>query len=679
MSQNNRIKKTGPSLPKKKKLRLDARFWARVMVVLLALSMLAGTFYYLIVFTSASVVTAADTDESNPTMRIAVIYDDNVKDDAMVTAENGFSLGVLSSDGRTYTEKWESDATLLHIARHGNLAYSSNRYVRTTDASQAKVGGYHIRIVSSEATFAADYAAIVATLSSYHVFAAWFDGVPSVMIGQYTTKSAAETAKTQVLSTLASSSLTASQKAAAQAAVITEPTTNAVCAIDPAAHHIEVLLVQSSGTLRFAAKARQGDSSTTTYIKLYHNTLYRSYDDVLEFSPYVTENYDGVKAVSVIAMETYITGVIASEISTSWPMETLKAFAIAVRCYTHTHSSSHSSSYDADLCNTSHCQVFNGIGHTNDRVRRAVSETHGIVAVYNGKICQSYYSSSTGGCTANVSDIWGSNQASYPYLTAVATPWERYASYGRGTITTYVTGEQLYQRLEAKGYTALTGAVTDVKITAFGANSSYVYSIKFTDAAGNSVEVKQGNKVLSLLGVYLYSDNFVVCKAGETVTRTNFTKLGFNAEGVGEPQGIVIQGHPTVETISGSQTFDVLTADGIVTMTPSNAETVMTADGLVELAMGELLDTGYFPTITGVYGDLLPDLLNIESVAVTETIETEAAENTFVFIGRGWGHGVGMSQYGIYDLGNLGYDYETIFKAYYTGVTLMTYGEYKNL
>jgi len=44
--------------------------------------------------------------------------------------------------------------------------------------------------------------------------------------------------------------------------------------------------------------------------------------------------------------------------------------------------------------------------------------------------------------------------------------------------------------------------------------------------------------------------------------------------------------------------------------------------------------------------------------------------NSFVFTGRGWGHGVGMCQVGAYGLAKLGWSYDRILKNYYTGIDL---------
>jgi stage II sporulation protein D len=43
---------------------------------------------------------------------------------------------------------------------------------------------------------------------------------------------------------------------------------------------------------------------------------------------------------------------------------------------------------------------------------------------------------------------------------------------------------------------------------------------------------------------------------------------------------------------------------------------------------------------------------------------------SYSFTGRGWGHGVGMCQYGAYGLGKMGVKYDAILKHYYTGIEL---------
>ena len=51
-------------------------------------------------------------------------------------------------------------------------------------------------------------------------------------------------------------------------------------------------------------------------------------------------------------------------------------------------------------------------------------------------------------------------------------------------------------------------------------------------------------------------------------------------------------------------------------------------------------------------------------------VEYDELNDEYIFEGRGYGHGVGMSQCGAIGMAEEGYDYEEILKWYYTGVEL---------
>src|SRR4051795_11777369 len=55
------------------------------------------------------------------------------------------------------------------------------------------------------------------------------------------------------------------------------------------------------------------------------------------------------------------------------------------------------------------------------------------------------------------------------------------------------------------------------------------------------------------------------------------------------------------------------------------------------------------------------------STTVPPTIRTQP---TFFISGHGWGHGLGMSQYGAYGYAQHGWTYDRILKHYYTGTTI---------
>jgi stage II sporulation protein D len=124
-------------------------------------------------------------------------------------------------------------------------------------------------------------------------------------------------------------------------------------------------------------------------------------------------------AIDYVPMEQYLRGVVPRESPSSWPTEALKAQAVAARSY----------AYDAALsgstlwCTTS-SQVYNGaadatISHESSKTDAAIADTANRFVVYGSAVVQTFFSSSSGGRTANIEDVWlGSTPK--PYYTSVA-------------------------------------------------------------------------------------------------------------------------------------------------------------------------------------------------------------------------------------------------------------------
>ncbi len=62
--------------------------------------------------------------------------------------------------------------------------------------------------------------------------------------------------------------------------------------------------------------------------------------------------------------------------------------------------------------------------------------------------------------------------------------------------------------------------------------------------------------------------------------------------------------------------------------------------------------------------------LNEQLFALNKRYGANGQAVSYNFTGRGWGHGVGMCQYGAYGLAKMGVKYDEIIKHYYTGVDL---------
>ncbi len=130
----------------------------------------------------------------------------------------------------------------------------------------------------------------------------------------------------------------------------------------------------------------------------------RSYHGSLEF--YINEN-NQIDVINVLDIETYLYGVVPSEIGVTAPIEALKAQAVCARSeamvglQTGKYAGPHYT-LTADVM----CQVYSGNGKMNNAVRDAVNATKGEVLVYHDTIISAYYSSNCGGHTENIENVW---------------------------------------------------------------------------------------------------------------------------------------------------------------------------------------------------------------------------------------------------------------------------------
>lgn len=123
----------------------------------------------------------------------------------------------------------------------------------------------------------------------------------------------------------------------------------------------------------------------------------------------------GLTAVNYVDLEQYLYSVIGGEMPTSWPLEALKAQAIAARSYALFQRQT-SANTVFDVGNTTRWQVYRGLVDERPSTQVAVNETAGQVLTYNGQIIQAVFHSSSGGHTENVEDVWVSP---LPYLRGV--------------------------------------------------------------------------------------------------------------------------------------------------------------------------------------------------------------------------------------------------------------------
>ncbi|MGI6543211.1 MAG: SpoIID/LytB domain-containing protein [Limnochordia bacterium] len=186
--------------------------------------------------------------------------------------------------------------------------------------------------------------------------------------------------------------------------------------------------------------------------------------------------------INVVPMNDYLYGVIGSEMPAGWPLESLKAQAVAARTYA-LNKAVYREVTDAtpwDICDTKDCQVYSGTKNEALSTYEAVRNTDRAVLVYvgndgsyMGKLIDAVYHSTSPGRTLNSEDVWGSYR---PYLRSrddaafsSKSPWYTWTRSVSITITqlsallgmrTIITLAPVMQSDQVRGYIAIGDGVS---------------------------------------------------------------------------------------------------------------------------------------------------------------------------------------------------------------------------
>ncbi len=213
------------------------------------------------------------------------------------------------------------------------------------------------------------------------------------------------------------------------------------------------------------------------------------YREYLEFK----RGNTAIDVISNISMQTYLYGVVPSEIGGSSPIEAQKAQAVCARTYAVKNLNRHSKN-GFNLCATTCCQVYFGIKNETTLSNSAVDQTNGKIITYNGEPITAVYSAHSGGVTANVENVWGSP---YAYLKSVDDP--HCTDY---TWTVDLDYDVITASMNAKGYNL--GTVTDIRIDSTSSDNR-VTKMTITGTAGSKVvERESARTILGLKSQWFY-------------------------------------------------------------------------------------------------------------------------------------------------------------------------------
>jgi len=138
---------------------------------------------------------------------------------------------------------------------------------------------------------------------------------------------------------------------------------------------------------------------------------------------YLTASDDVIRPVLHIFVEDYLLGVVPYEMGDSFPLEALKAQAIAARTYVLKKTGESVDDYDVE--DTTNDQAYRGRSSSSPLSEQAVRETEGLCGVYNNKLASCYYSASNGGQTELGQHVWPKDDPNaYAYMDMRDDPYD---------------------------------------------------------------------------------------------------------------------------------------------------------------------------------------------------------------------------------------------------------------
>jgi len=114
----------------------------------------------------------------------------------------------------------------------------------------------------------------------------------------------------------------------------------------------------------------------------------------------------GIIAIGEIPLETYLMGVLPSEMGAEYPEEALKSQAIASRSFALANIGLSHPEAVFDICSENHCQLFNGTSKFHPKTNKAVRDTSGQVLFSNKMLCEAPYTPLCGGFTDGQHLFW---------------------------------------------------------------------------------------------------------------------------------------------------------------------------------------------------------------------------------------------------------------------------------
>ncbi|MCG7410352.1 SpoIID/LytB domain-containing protein [Paenibacillus sp. ACRRX] len=617
------------------------------------------------------------------------------------TAQNGLALGI--SQARYSMDQYQikvietkdkataqavlkkvqasDSARLIHIPRRGATFYAvyAGYYNTENEASQA------LKRYEGDASIQASLQGARSTIAGPHYLQA----------GTYNSLAEAKTTLQLLLDASFDANVVIIQSSGKTTAAVWVGQASSQAALDKvqatvgqALPAVNVRPVQATGAL--VQSLEDTGSGTISHYRVYGNEKWGiepAKDSTIKVTERSQRTYRGLMEVSVhnkelalvneLPLEQYLVSVVGGEVYSSWPAETLKAQAVAARTFALYQNGKFEI---ANVVDTTLSQAYYGTEKEHSNIKSAVEATAGEVLTQNGKLIEAIFNSNAGGKTADPSEVWG---GSYGYFQVVDSPddviqegkknWY-YVALPSGALG-YVR-EDVVTKEASRNKAGLQIAYpkeNGTNIRPIPAIQSNVNPVAQADKGTGLIvlnTVPESTEYAWMRGPYTAQEVTNMIKSS---TKTAFSgtvqKLAVTSRG---PSGRVTKMEVNGVPIQVSYPDSFRSVFGGL---PSTLfEVVSSSNYTVAGASGKSTDKNGISGGTAVDGkSSSPQNLKDGAIAINGKGEAKAinSQPTYFFKGKGYGHGVGLSQWGAKGLADKGYDYQKILKYYYKNVELI--------
>ena len=316
-----------------------------------------------------------------------------------------------------------------------------------------------------------------------------------------------------------------------------------------------------------------------------------------------------LQVVNQLGVETYLASVVGSEMPHQWPLAALQAQAVAARTYA---LRQRGSGKGWDVKATVASQVYRGVESETDSTREAVRSTRSLVLVHRGRLIDAVFHSSAGGVTEASGMVW---RQQLPYLVSVPdhdqhSPVHRW--------------QERFDAVSLRRRLPETGGLDSLEVL----------------SRSGSGRVRQA-RIRGPQGVLVLTGPELRRRLGLKSTLVNFEMVSALERPGLQPLPAIAAPEPATAS-AGSRIDRITTSVASAVSSPGAAAT---------------------PMLRSAAPSMLP--MRIQ--------RGPASGYQLLVRGQGYGHGVGMSQWGAHGLAEQGADFRTILQHYYRGAEVVPF------